>query len=29
MAHPKLLSAEEILKMAIHLLEHGDADGFR
>jgi AcrR family transcriptional regulator len=27
MAYPKLLSAEEILKTAVHLVEHGDADG--
>lgn len=27
MAHPKLLSAEEILKSAAHLVEQGDADG--
>jgi AcrR family transcriptional regulator len=27
MAYPKLLSSEEILKTAVHLLEHGDADG--
>ena len=27
MAHPKLLSSEEILKTALHLVEHGDADG--
>jgi AcrR family transcriptional regulator len=27
MAYPKLLSSEEILKTAVHLVEHGDADG--
>jgi AcrR family transcriptional regulator len=27
MAHPRLLSAEDILKSAVHLVEHGDADG--
>jgi AcrR family transcriptional regulator len=27
MAYPKLLSSEEILKAAVHLVEHGDADG--
>jgi AcrR family transcriptional regulator len=27
MSHPKLLSVEEILKSAVHLVEHGDADG--
>jgi AcrR family transcriptional regulator len=27
MAYPKLLSPEEILKMAVHLVEHGGADG--
>jgi AcrR family transcriptional regulator len=27
MAHPKLLSVEEILKSAAYLVEHGDADG--
>jgi AcrR family transcriptional regulator len=27
MAYPKLLSAEEILKTAVHLVEHGDAHG--
>jgi AcrR family transcriptional regulator len=27
MAYPKLLSPEEILKTAVHLVEHGDADG--
>lgn len=27
MAHPKLLSAADILKTAFHLVEHGDADG--
>ena len=27
MAHPKLLSSAEILRTAVHLVEHGDADG--
>jgi AcrR family transcriptional regulator len=27
MAYPKLLSSEEILKTAVHVVEHGDADG--
>jgi AcrR family transcriptional regulator len=27
MAHPKLLSSGEILKTAVHLVEHGDAEG--
>ncbi len=27
MAHPKLLSSADILKTAVHLVEHGDADG--
>jgi AcrR family transcriptional regulator len=27
MAYPKLLSSEEILKTAVHLVEHGNADG--
>jgi AcrR family transcriptional regulator len=27
MAYPKLLSSAEILKMAVHLVEHGDTDG--
>ena len=27
MAYPKLLSSAEILKAAVHLVEHGDADG--
>jgi AcrR family transcriptional regulator len=27
MAYPKLLSSEEILKMAVYLVEYGDADG--
>jgi AcrR family transcriptional regulator len=27
MAYPKLLSSEEILKTAVHLVEHGDANG--
>ncbi|MBB5328824.1 TetR/AcrR family transcriptional regulator [Tunturiibacter gelidoferens] len=27
MAYPKLLSSGEILKTAVHLVEHGDADG--
>jgi AcrR family transcriptional regulator len=27
MAYPKLLSSEEILKTAVRLVEHGDADG--
>jgi AcrR family transcriptional regulator len=27
MAHPKLLSSSDILKTAVHLVEHGDADG--
>jgi len=27
MAYPKLLSSKEILKTAVHLVEHGDADG--
>jgi AcrR family transcriptional regulator len=27
MAYPKLLSSAEILKEAVHLVEHGDADG--
>lgn len=27
MAYPKLLSSEDILKTAVHLVEHGDADG--
>ena len=27
MAYPKLLSSVEILKTAVHLVEHGDADG--
>jgi AcrR family transcriptional regulator len=27
MSYPKLLSSEEILKTAVHLVEHGDADG--
>ncbi len=27
MAYPKLLSAADILKTAVHLVEHGDADG--
>ena len=27
MAHPKLLSADEILKTALHLVEHGGAEG--
>lgn len=26
MAYPKLLSSNEILKTAVHLMEHGDAD---
>jgi AcrR family transcriptional regulator len=27
MAYPKFLSSEEILKTAVHLVEHGDGDG--
>jgi AcrR family transcriptional regulator len=27
MAHPKLLSSEDILKIAVHLVEYGNADG--
>jgi AcrR family transcriptional regulator len=27
MAYPKLFSSEEILKTAVHLVKHGDADG--
>src|SRR5947209_2773382 len=27
MAYPKLLSSEDILKTAVQLVEHGDADG--
>src|SRR5580693_4510440 len=27
MAYPKLLSSADILKTAVHLVEHGDADG--
>jgi AcrR family transcriptional regulator len=27
MAHPKILSSTNILKTAVHLVEHGDADG--
>jgi AcrR family transcriptional regulator len=27
MAHPKLLSPADILKTAVHMVEHGDADG--